>query len=243
MVLKTNNSLPSSLATLLEAYGIRVVDKVDGPCFLWRNERLTYFRSDVVPEIEINYGKDFQDYQRQKVSPKKHLLARAVGLDKEPGLAVVDGTMGMGKDSFLLASLGAKVHGVERDPVPSFLVAWAVHCFREQHSESFQMEVHNQDTKNFIENLQGAAPDTLYLDPMFENLKGGALPKKAMAFLRERQEGLSSDFVEIFHKGRVRGFKRIVVKRPRKGEHLFGSPSYDICGKMIRYDVYFYPED
>ena len=48
---------------------------------------------------------------------KNQALAKAVGLNKGKTPSVVDATAGLGRDAFLLASLGLNVTLIERSPV------------------------------------------------------------------------------------------------------------------------------
>ncbi len=63
------------------------------------------------------------DVQRRIGGGRKQLLAKAVGLHKKPTLRVFDGTAGLGRDGFTLASLGATVTLAERNPVLLALLA------------------------------------------------------------------------------------------------------------------------
>src|SRR5690606_10328681 len=50
------------------------------------------------------------------------MISRAVGLRNKPFLTVVDVTAGLGKDAFILATLGCDVVMVERNPIMGALL-------------------------------------------------------------------------------------------------------------------------
>ena len=184
-------------------------------------------------QLSVDLHKDFEQIQRQKINPKKDLLCRSVGYKGEPDFTVFDGTLGMAKDALHLLSCGAKVVGVERNPVIHFLLQQSLEKGRD-FLAGLQIVAGES-----LEILQQWAPqvDVVYLDPMFENLKQKSAPKKGLAFLREIS-GTEGGVSEIVEKAIKLGVKRVVVKRPLKSENLYGKPNIVYEGKLIRYDVY-----
>ncbi len=183
--------------------------------------------------LEIDPAADFENLKRQKINYKKDLLSRAVGFKGEENYLIFDGTMGFGKDDFHFIDLGAQVIGCDHNPVVFALMqnAW-------QRSPVLQksMKILFGDSKIEIEKFSEKL-DCLYLDPMFENFKKKSKPKKEMAYLREIQSE-EEDIKEVLTRALDLKIKRVVVKRPIKGDHLVMKPNNIFAGKLIRYDVY-----
>ena len=55
------------------------------------------------------------EVRRRIAGGRKQLLARAVGLNKQRDLRILDATAGLGRDGFTLAALGARVTMSERN--------------------------------------------------------------------------------------------------------------------------------
>ena len=185
--------------------------------------------------IKADFNEALKRLSRQRLSAKKDLLARSVGLDKNPGARILDATLGLGKDAFHLAYLGANVVGVERDPVPFILVESALKNAPVDAIKG-SIECHFGRTEEFLEEAE-LQFDALYLDPMFEDIEKKSLPKKEMQFLRSRQREKGGE-TEIIERALRKGIERIVVKRPLKGSELYPGPKMKLIGKMIRYDIY-----
>src|SRR3990167_5790731 len=56
-------------------------------------------------------------YRRMHGGGKNQLIAKAVGIKPHQTLSVLDVTAGLGRDAFILATLGCNVTMVERSPV------------------------------------------------------------------------------------------------------------------------------
>ena len=83
----------------------------------------------------------------------------------------------------------------------------------------------------------GAAPDVVFLDPMFpERTKSAAVKKKFQ--LLHRLERPCEDERELLDAALAAGPRKVVIKRPPKGPCLAGvKPSHAVAGKAVRYDV------
>lgn len=163
------------------------------------------------------------------------LLARAVGLAKQPGRAVVDGTAGLGRDAVLLAALGARVTAYEREPVVALLL--------EDGLRRLALAPGHEAVAGRIalrcEDIRRAEPPpgVLYLDPMFPEARHRHAAKRETEALRalaapppDEQEWMNL----------VRRWPgRVVVKRPGKTPPLAGrKPHHRLAGKTVRFDVY-----
>ncbi len=61
-------------------------------------------------------------HRRKFGGGKGRAIAKAAGLNKGATPTILDGTAGLGRDAFVLASLGCKVQMVERHPVVAALL-------------------------------------------------------------------------------------------------------------------------
>lgn len=153
--------------------------------------------------------------------------------------SVLDATAGLGEDSLLLAAAGFEVTMCESDSTIAALLKDTLE--RARHSERLAPIVEHMSLieADSIE-IMGAltqAPDVVYLDPMFpERTKSAAVKKKFQ--LLHYLEAPCANADELLRAALATGAKKIVIKRPVKGELLAGKkPSYQVKGKTIRYDV------
>ena len=193
--------------------------------------------------LHVNFLSDSLNYRRQHGGGIKQALARAVGI--KPGIrpSILDATAGLGKDSFLLASLGCKVTMVERSPLLASLLQDGLERAAES-PELMEVVLNNLvfiqgDAISFMNSeKQSNKPDTIYLDPMYPNSSKSALNKQEMRIIRELV-GDDTDSDKLLEAAMNHAQKRIVVKRP-KGAPLLtqSSPTHVIKMKNSRYDVY-----
>ena len=177
---------------------------------------------------------------RLRTSGRRQALPRAVGLDRGRTPSVVDATAGLGRDAFLLASLGAKVTLVERSPrIHSLLKAGLLQATNnggKAAEAAERMTLHFGDTKTLLPNL---APEVVLVDPMHPPRKKSALVKKEMRLLREIV-GTDEDALDLMHVALASATKRVVLKWPLRAPAMAGLilPSHQIRGKTTRYDVF-----
>lgn len=181
---------------------------------------------------------DFQEeraaYRLQKLSLRKDLLARAVGV--EDGLKLCDLTLGLAQDAYKMAYLGAKVTGVERHPVVAALVKNAIERGKDlPELQGFQL-VYGE--AKYVVDQHGGEFEVFYLDPMYSH-KRKALPKKEMQYLSELVDAGSDDDYRPLIESLQSARRKLVVKRPRQDGPLCGIPPKRVVeGKMVRFDVY-----
>lgn len=73
-------------------------------------------------EIQVDFASDALTFRRQRGGGKKEAIAKAVGCKGQHVPHVIDATAGLGRDAFVLASLGCKVDLIERSPVVAALL-------------------------------------------------------------------------------------------------------------------------
>jgi len=175
-------------------------------------------------------------------------LAKAIGLHKIKNPVILDLTAGMGDDSFVLATLGAQVTMIERNPVihallKDALARIALSADNELQAILSRIKLKNQDSWIALtalnETPDSNLPDVIYLDPMFPSRTKSAQVKKEMQFFHDIV-GMDNDAEKLLLLALEKAKKRIVVKRPRLAEKLTNKtePAFVITGKSTRYDVY-----
>ena len=167
-------------------------------------------------------------------------LPRAVGMTKGRTPNIVDATAGLGKDSFLLASLGARVTLIERSPEIHCLLsegmARAIRAGGVTGEVVERMTLIMGDSIDLLPKLQ---PEVILVDPMHPTRKNSALVKKEMILLREIV-GNDHDCADLMRVALSEATKRVVLKWPKGGNTIrnIQLPSHTLSGKSTRYDVF-----
>lgn len=170
-------------------------------------------------------------------------LAKAIGLHKIKHPTVIDATAGLGRESFVLASLGCQVTALERNPTVHALLADGLK--RAQQAEDTDLNqiinhitLHHIAAQDYLTQLEQNLPDVIYLDPMFPERQKSAQVQKEMRFFHE-VVGDDADDDVLLELARHKAKKRVAVKRPRLAPLLAGcEPNFVIKGKAIRFDIY-----
>ena len=151
-------------------------------------------------------------------------------------------TAGLGRDAFVLASLGCAVTLVERSPVVHALLHDGLERARCCDDAAVReivsrMRLVHADSREWLA-LQGRAFDVIYLDPMFPERRKSALVRKEMRIFQELV-GEDQDAAALLEPTRAHCRSRVVVKRPSRAPFLGGcSPSWSVNGKSTRFDIY-----
>lgn len=190
--------------------------------------------------IYVDFLSDASLYRYQHGGGRQQLLARAVGLHKKKNLRVCDISAGLGRDAFVLATLGAQMTLIERSPIIAALLidGWQ----RAQTTDwvrNLSWQFIQDDSHEYLQNLTTQElPQVIYFDPMFPDRKKSALVKKEMRILRE-VVGDDVDAAELLSIALQTATERVVVKRPRLAEPIAGfSPSFSLEGQSSRFDIY-----
>ena len=167
-------------------------------------------------------------------------LAKAMGLHAGKTPMIVDATAGLGRDAFLLASLGAQVVLIERsEEMHSLLVQGMDQAVKEggEFREIIgRMTLMKGDAKDLLPELSGEA---ILIDPMHPERKNSALVKRELRQVREIV-GSDDDAAELVRVAIKNAQKRVVLKWPAKADPIKGIRpcSHQILGKTTRYDVF-----
>lgn len=165
-------------------------------------------------------------------------LPRAVGMKGGKTPDVVDATAGLGRDAFLLASLGAQVTLIERSEQMHALLADALARAADSDVAEIiaRMTLLQGDAKDLLPDL---SPEVVLVDPMHPERNKSALVKKEMRLIRQIV-GVDSDAPALMKVALGCARKRVVLKWPQKADLMEGlpKPSHQITGKSTRYDVF-----
>ena len=167
-------------------------------------------------------------------------LPRAVGMKGGVTPQIVDATAGLGRDAFLLASLGAEVTMIERSAEMHLLLSnameKAINIGGDVAEIIRRMTLMHGDARDLIPTLSA---EVILIDPMHPPRKGSALVKKEMRLIRDIV-GTDPDADNLVRIALAHATKRVVLKWPRKAAPLESLPkcTHQIIGKTTRYDVW-----
>jgi 16S rRNA (guanine1516-N2)-methyltransferase len=179
-------------------------------------------------------------YRFRSGASRKDALARAAGFGKGTIPTIIDATAGLGRDAFMLATLGARVTLLERSPqVHDHLrdaMARAAAENPDLAAVVARMTLMQGDARDL---LPGLRADAVIVDPMHPPRTNSAEVKQEMRLLRELV-GTDPDALELMQAALAADCKRVVLKWPLRAAPLEGlrKPSHSIGGKTVRYDVF-----
>jgi 16S rRNA (guanine1516-N2)-methyltransferase len=169
------------------------------------------------------------------------MIAKAVGVQAGVRPRVLDATAGLGRDAFVLASLGCRMTLIERQPLIAALLEDGLAraaLDRDVAPIAAQMQLLTGNAIELMRAWQGEPPQVIYLDPMFPHRDKSALVKKEMRLFRPFV-GDDLDAPALLEAALNLASHRVVVKRPRKAPLIDGAkPGYALEGKSSRYDIY-----
>ena len=194
-------------------------------------------KTELVP-LRIDFTTGAVAHRRQFGGGRGQALPKAIGLKGGNCPHVVDATAGLGRDAFLLASLGATVTMIERSEQMHALLADAL--VRAADSDVAEiisrMSLLHGDAKDL---LVGLTPEVVLVDPMHPPRGKSALVKKEMRQIR-KIVGVDGDAAALMQLALGCARNRVVLKWPQKADFMEGvrKPSHQITGKSTRYDVF-----
>lgn len=199
--------------------------------------------------IRVDFTEGAVDHRRKFGGGKGQMIAKACGVKAGCLPHVLDATAGLGRDAFVLASLGCSLSLLERSPIVYELLRDGLARGRaygaSEDPELFDIlnrmhlapERHN--SPEFLDTLtELQRPDVIYLDPMFpERQKAADVKKEMKAF--HSIVGNDDDADMLLPMALEKARYRVVVKRPRKAPFLNNhTPSFQLEGKSSRFDIY-----
>lgn len=193
--------------------------------------------------IRIDFTTGVMGHRLRFGGGRGQALARAAGLKPGFNPTIWDATAGLGRDAFVLASLGCQVTLCERSPVVAALLADALER-ASLHLEiggwvTQRMRLVHADAAGELPTLASAdRPDVVYLDPMYPAGKDHVLVKKEMLALQQIL-GPDRDSGRLLEIALGCARRRVVVKRPRRAGWLHERKlTSAIESKKTRYDLY-----
>lgn len=194
--------------------------------------------------LSVDFAAGKAAHRRQFGGGRGQLVAKACGLAKGVTPSIVDATAGLGRDAFVLASLGAQVLLIERvEAIAALLDDGLARGAKEAEIAGIigRMTLRHGDSAQSLEALIADAafdPQVIHLDPMFPHREKSALVKKEMRLFRELA-GDDEDAPRLLEAALDIATHRVVVKRPRKAPPVTGpAPQHVLEGKTSRYDMY-----
>jgi 16S rRNA (guanine1516-N2)-methyltransferase len=243
-IVAENESLVAKAKLLAERWQLPLVSGDDDLFQL----QLTESRLQLIKLDEPKLGAIYVDFLEGAVAHRRKFgggrgqqIAKAVGLKSGVMPTVLDATAGLGRDAFVLASLGCTVTMFERSPVVAALLddgllraaqdpeigGWVSQRLILQHHNSVERlgQLH-------------ASHEIVYLDPMFPHRKKSAQIKKEMRVFQSLV-GSDDDADQLLPLALNAATKRVVVKRPSYAGFLNQQPpSMQLTSKANRFDVY-----
>jgi 16S rRNA (guanine1516-N2)-methyltransferase len=178
-------------------------------------------------------------HRRKFGGGKGQAIAKAVGLKAGVQIDVIDATAGLGRDAFVLASLGCNVTMVERSPVAAALLDDGLQrAYMNLEIGQWMQQRMRLHFGSGVDYLKENQTDVVYLDPMFPHKKKSALVKKEMRVF-QGVVGADLDADNLLDVALAAAKYRVVVKRPDYAPFLNDKkPSMSIKTKKNRFDVY-----
>ncbi|MFI2809775.1 class I SAM-dependent methyltransferase [Microbulbifer sp. JSM ZJ756] len=197
--------------------------------------------------VTVDFVSGAAAHRRKYGGGKGQQIAKAVGIRAGFRPRVVDATGGLGRDAFVLASLGSEVVLLERNPVVRALLADGLSRLRAAAeldpelagvAARLQLSDAVEDSVSWLQAQPAESIPVVYLDPMFPARGKSAKVKKEMAAFHQLVgEDLDAD--ALLEPALAACYYRTVVKRPRLAPWLAGrKPSLSLEGKSGRFDLY-----
>ncbi|WP_338883981.1 16S rRNA (guanine(1516)-N(2))-methyltransferase RsmJ [Xenorhabdus sp. TH1] len=191
--------------------------------------------------IYVDFVSGTMAHRRRFGGGRGEAVAKAVGIKKDYLPNVVDATAGLGRDAFVLASIGCHVRMLERNPVVAALLDDGLQRgYQDEEIGSWLKERMTLIHASSITALTDITPppDVVYLDPMYPHKQKSALVKKEMRVFQSLV-GADEDADSLLEPARALAKRRVVVKRPDYAEPLAGvKASAAITTKNHRFDIY-----
>lgn len=168
-------------------------------------------------------------------------VAKAVGIKGDYLPDVIDATAGLGRDAFVLASVGCRVRMIERSPVVAALLDDGLQRGYQDHEIGGWLKerlslIYASSLTELVNIV--SRPQVVYLDPMFPHREKSALVKKEMRVFQSLV-GADLDADGLLEPARQLATKRVVAKRPDYAPFLNeAKPSASIHTKNHRFDIY-----
>lgn len=196
------------------------------------------FPGENLNPVSVNFYDPKLQHRIKFGGGRQQAIAKAVGLKRGYNPVIFDGTAGLGRDGFILASLGCEVTMCERNPVIHALLADGLRRLHSgSNAKNLSIKLHAGQSLEFLgTNLENF--DVIYLDPMYPHRTKSALVKKEMRILR-KLVGDDTDFDKLLEIALKTAKQRVVIKRPKTAPPIGQvPPTHSIESRKTRFDVY-----
>ncbi len=191
--------------------------------------------------VYVDFVSGVMAHRRKFGGGRAEAVAKAVGVKGDELPSVIDATAGLGRDAFVLASVGCKVRLIERHPVVSLLLQDGLQRAYADADIGAMLQTNLQllNVKHLSElNPETNFADVVYLDPMYPHKQKSALVKKEMRLFQHLVGG-DLDADQLLEPALNLARKRVVVKRPDYAEFLAQiPPHFSRQTKNHRFDIY-----
>ena len=212
-------------------------------CLQMKEEQLQLLDQDEpdMAPVCIDFLSGKTAYRRKYGHAGGEAISKAVGIKKGHRPNVVDATAGLGSDAFVLATMGCRVHMIERSDVIAKLLEDGLR--RAEQDKKIGTLIKEKLSLTCGDSRQELLqvpfePEVIYLDPMFPQKEKSALVKKEMRMLQE-VVGQDTDADELLNGALAIATQRVVVKRPAYANFLAEiTPHTSIKTKKHRFDIY-----
>jgi len=204
--------------------------------------QLAELRPHAPSPLRVDFVAGANAHRRQFGGGSGQMIARAIGIKGAIRPKVLDATAGLGRDAFVLASLGCTVQMIEREPILAALLQDGLNRAAQDETTAAiiqRMNLIEGDACDLMQHWQSEPPEVIYLDPMFPEQKTSAAVKKDLNLLRLLLEHQTQDESALLNAALNLASHRVVVKRPRKAPSLGNlAPTLSLTGKSCRFDIY-----
>ncbi|MCU7554758.1 class I SAM-dependent methyltransferase [Alteromonas sp. ASW11-19] len=189
--------------------------------------------------VRVDFLSGSSIYRKQHGGGKGEPIVKAIGLKGHTDYHVVDATPGLGRDAFVLASVGCRVTLIERSAVVAALLEDGIRRLASADSElAGRFSLHHGNSAQVMQYWDAERVDAVFLDPMFPHKKKSALVKKEMRIFQQLV-GPDDDAGDLLSPACALAHYRVAVKRPNHAGALNDTPpTMAISGKKHRFDVY-----
>jgi 16S rRNA (guanine1516-N2)-methyltransferase len=200
-----------------------------------------HFPTENLNPVKVDFNNQQLLYRQKFGGGRQQAIAKAVGLKRGYVPNLLDGTAGLGKDAFILASLNCNVTMCERNAVIHALLADGLRRLQSgkianEHNPT-RLLLNFGKTQDYLKTTHRNI-DVIYLDPMYPHRTKSALVKKEMRILRNLV-GDDNDFDNVLEAALKTASQRVVIKRPKTAPPIGPiAPSHSIESKKTRFDVY-----
>ena len=183
------------------------------------------FLQDLSLKNSKPFGLDFQNLKIENNS--KNLLQRCFS-KFNLNYKVYDLTAGFCLDAFLISNLGFKVNAFEKE-------SWLFEFTREKllKNKIDNIKLKNRNSLEVINDIDSKS--IIYLDPMF-GIENKSFAKKEMHYLRKSLFNKSDELIESSLESKA---ELIVIKKHKiEKKKTFRTPSYELKGKVITFQIF-----